>query len=66
VVAKLTDKKEPTPDELQQNLDRTRDQIRDQRQEEAFNLFAGTVMKDYQKRGRIRVNPKTVAPEQGE
>ena len=66
VVAKLTDKKEPTPDEIQKNLDRTRDQIRDQRQEEAFNLFAGTVMKDYQKRGRIRVNPKTASPEQGE
>ena len=66
VVAKLTDKKEPTPDEIQKNLDRTRDQIRDQRQEEAFNLFAGSVMKDYQKRGRIRVNPKSTTPEQGE
>lgn len=66
VVAKLVDKKEPTPDEIQKNLDRTRDQIRDQRQEEAFNLFAGTVMKDYQKHGRIRVNPKTPSPEQGE
>ncbi len=66
VVAKLIDKKEPTPDEIQKNLDRTRDQIREQRQEEAFNLFAGNLMKDYQKRGRIRVNPKTPAPEQGE
>lgn len=64
VVAKLTDKKEPTAAEIQQNLDRTRDQIRDQRQEEAFNLFAGTIMKDYQKRGRIRVNTKAPTPEQ--
>ena len=64
VVAKLIDKKEPTPAEIQQNLDRTRDQIRDQRQEEAFNLFAGNIMKDYQKHGRIRVNTKAPSPEQ--
>ena len=66
VVAKLLDKKEPTPDEIQKDFDRTRDQIRDQRQEQAFNLFASNVMADYRKHGRIRVNPKSIAPEQGE
>ncbi len=66
VVAKLVDKKEPTPAEIQKNLDRTRDSIREQRQEEAFNLFATNVMNDYKKRNLIRINPKSVTPEQGE
>ena len=66
VVAKLLDKKEPTPDEIQKNLDRTRDSILDQRQGEAFSLFAGNVMKDYQKKNLIRLNPKAVTPESGE
>jgi peptidyl-prolyl cis-trans isomerase D len=66
VVAKLVDKKEPTPQELQQNFDRTREQIQDQRQNEAFELFASSVMADYKKHGRIRVNPKSVTPDQGE
>ena len=66
VVAKLVDKKEPTPDEIQKNLDRTRDQIVDQRQEEAFNLFSNNVMAGYHKRNLIRINPKATTPESGE
>ena len=66
VVVKVVDKKEPTPDEIQKNLDRTRDSIVNQRQEEAFNLFAGNVMKDYQKHNLIRINPKAATPESGE
>jgi peptidyl-prolyl cis-trans isomerase D len=66
VVAKLLDKKEPTAQEIQQNFDRQRDQILNQRQEEAFNLFASNVMGNYKKRGLIRINPKSTAPEQGE
>jgi peptidyl-prolyl cis-trans isomerase D len=66
VVAKLVDKKAPTPDEIQKNLDRSREQILDQRQNEAFNLFAGNVMNNYRKRNLIRINPKAVTPESGE
>jgi peptidyl-prolyl cis-trans isomerase D len=66
VVAKLVDKKEPTAEEIQQNFDRQRDQIREQRQEEAFSLFASNVMANYKKHGLIRINPKSTAPEQGE
>ncbi len=66
VVAKLVDKKQPTPDEIQKNLDRTRDEMREQRAEQAFSLFASNVMEQYKKNGRIRINPKTPAPEQGE
>ncbi len=66
VVAKLVDKKEPTPQEIQQNFDPERDQILNKRQDEAFDLFASNVMADYKKHGRIRINPKSNAPEQGE
>jgi peptidyl-prolyl cis-trans isomerase D len=66
VVAKLVDKKEPTADEIQKNLDRAREQIVDQRGEEAFNLFAGNVMNNYKKHNLIRINPKSTTPESGE
>jgi peptidyl-prolyl cis-trans isomerase D len=66
VVAKLVDKQQPTDAEIQQNFDRTRDQLRDQRQNEAFQMFASNVVADYRKRNRVRVNPKAAAPEQGE
>jgi len=38
----------------------------DQRQEEAFGLFANNVMTDYKKHNLIRINPKSVTPESGE
>jgi peptidyl-prolyl cis-trans isomerase D len=66
VVAKLIDKKEPTPDEIQKNFDQAREQILDQKQNEAFELFSSNVMNDYKKHKLIRINPKSTAPEQGE
>ncbi len=66
VVAKVLDKKEPTPDEIQKNFDQTREQLLDQRQNEAFELFASNVMSDYKKHNRIRINAKANAPETGE
>ncbi len=66
VVAKLVDKKAPTSEELQRAFDQTRDQILDQRRNEAFEVFASTVMNDYKKHNRIRINPKAQAPETGE
>jgi peptidyl-prolyl cis-trans isomerase D len=66
VVARLVDKQEPTDAEIQQNFDRARDQIRDQRQNEAFQLFASNVVANYKKSNRVRINPKAAAPETGE
>ena len=39
VVAKITDKQEPSADEIAKNFDQTRDQLLDQRRGEAFNIF---------------------------
>jgi peptidyl-prolyl cis-trans isomerase D len=55
VVARLVDKKEPTPDEIAKNFDQTKDQLLSLRQNEAFNLFLSTIMSDYKKHNRIRI-----------
>jgi peptidyl-prolyl cis-trans isomerase D len=62
VVARLTDKQEPTPDEIAKNFDQTRDQLLQQRRSDAFNVFMGGVMADYKKHNRIRMNAKAQTP----
>ena len=66
VVAKIVDKQEPTPADIQKNFDQTRDRLLEQKRDEAFQLFASNVMDDYKKHNRVRINPKATAPEQGE
>jgi len=66
VVAKIVDKQEPTPQEIQQKFDETRQQILDQRQEEAFEIFANNIANDFKKHNLIRYNPKALTPEAGE
>jgi peptidyl-prolyl cis-trans isomerase D len=66
VVAKILEKQEPTADEIQKNLDQTRDQMLAEKREEAFQLFAANIAADYKKNNRIRVNPKANAPEPGQ
>ncbi len=66
VVAKLVDKQQPTDAEIQKNFDQQRDQILDQRRNEAFQLFASNVVNDYRKSNRVRINPKAQTPETGE
>ncbi|MGC1463431.1 MAG: peptidylprolyl isomerase [Terracidiphilus sp.] len=62
VVAKLTDKQEPTADEIAQNFDQTRDQLLQQRRGDAFNVFMSRVLDDYKKHNRIRLNTKAATP----
>lgn len=58
VVAKVLEKQEPSTDEIAKNLDQTRDQILDQRREEAFAVYVTSLQDKYQKSGRIRMNKK--------
>ena len=62
VVAKLTDKQEPSADEIAKNFDQTRDQLLEQRRSEAFNIFMSGVLDDYKKHNRIRMNAKAKTP----
>lgn len=62
VVAKVTDKQEPSADEIAKNFDQTRDELLQQRRSEAFNVFMGGVLDDYKKHNRIRLNAKPKTP----
>jgi len=66
VVAKLLLKQEPSPDEIAKNLDQTRDQLLDQKRQEAFGVFANTIISEYKKNNRVRVNAKQQAPIPGQ
>ena len=58
VVAKIVDKQEPSADDIAKNLDQMRDQMLDERRNDAFGVFAGNLMEDYKKHNRIRLNAK--------
>ena len=58
VVAKLVDKQEPTPEEIQKNFDQTSDQILDQRRSQAFSVFMSGLWNQYKKAGLIRITAK--------
>ncbi|MGB7548456.1 MAG: peptidylprolyl isomerase [Terracidiphilus sp.] len=62
VVAKLTDKQEPTADEIQKNFDQMRDQILGQRRNEAFEVFASNVINNYKKHNLVRIYAKPQTP----
>lgn len=66
VVAKLVDKQQPSDADIAKNLDQTRDQLRDQKQQEAFEIFANNVISEYRKNGRVRITAKTQSPLSGE
>ena len=59
VVVKLLDKQEPTADEVAKNFDQTRDQILNQRRNQAFQIFLSGVWNDYRKHKLISVNAKS-------
>jgi peptidyl-prolyl cis-trans isomerase D len=62
IVAKIVDKQAPSDAEIQKNSDKTREQLRDERQGQAFNVFLGTLMDDYKKNKLIRMNAKSAEP----
>jgi len=63
VVAKLLDKQEPGADEIAKSFDQTRDQILEQRRQDAFSVFLSGVMADYKKNKRIQMTAKAKGPE---
>jgi peptidyl-prolyl cis-trans isomerase D len=54
VVAKILNKQEPSADEIAKNIDKTRDELLDQRRGESFNVFLSSIMDDYKKHNRIQ------------
>jgi peptidyl-prolyl cis-trans isomerase D len=66
VVAKLEDKQQPNEADVAQNLDLTKDQLLDEKRQEAFQVFASNVISEYKKKNLVRVNAKSQGPVPGE
>ena len=62
IVAKIVDKQAPTDDEITKNSDATREQIKEERQGQAFQVFMSSLMDEYKKNKLIRVNAKNAEP----
>jgi peptidyl-prolyl cis-trans isomerase D len=62
IVARIVDKQAPTEDDIRKNSDATREQIKDERQSQAFSVFLSTLMDDYKKHKLIRLNAKESGP----
>jgi peptidyl-prolyl cis-trans isomerase D len=55
VVLTVTDKQEPTPDEVAKNFERTKDQLLDDERQEIFRVYLGTLADKYKNGGGIRL-----------
>lgn len=54
VVLTVLDKQEPTPEDVQKNFDKTREQLLAAQDDEIFRVYVGNLMEQYQKSGAIR------------
>jgi peptidyl-prolyl cis-trans isomerase D len=57
-VLQLTDKQEPSADEIAKNFDATKEKLLDQQRQEAFSVFVGSLMERYEKAGAITYTKK--------
>lgn len=64
VVLKILDKQAPTDAQIQQNMDSTRDQLVQQRRDQAFSVFVTSLEQHYMQRGLIRYNKKALSTPQ--
>ena len=65
VVLQITDKQEPSADEVAKNFASTREQMVNAQRDEFFQLYLGTLTQKYQKAGAIRLSKGTAAPPLG-
>lgn len=62
IVAKLTDKQEPTAAEIASNFETTREGLLNQRRQQMFEVFVTSLTARYQKEGRIRMSHQAQSP----
>ena len=62
VVLALTDKQQPTADEIAKNMDQTREQLLNEQRNQVFNVFVGTLTKKYQDGGGVRMTKEAQQP----
>ncbi len=62
VVLTLTDKQEPTPEDITKNFNATREKLLDQQREEIFRVYIGELSQKYEKGGAVKMSKKQPAP----
>jgi len=62
IVAKIVDKQEPSAEDIQKNLDATREQLKEEKQSQAFSVFMGGLMDQYKRDKLIRMVAKPSGP----
>jgi peptidyl-prolyl cis-trans isomerase D len=62
VVLAVTDKQEPSTDDIAKNFTQTRNQMLNQKREEVFEIYVGTLEGKYEKAGAIRQKVKPAQP----
>jgi peptidyl-prolyl cis-trans isomerase D len=61
VVLTVTDKQEPTDDDVAKNFEATKEEMLDERREEVFRIYLGTLQQKFEKAGAIRMKVKPTA-----
>jgi peptidyl-prolyl cis-trans isomerase D len=62
VLLQVTDKQEPTPDEIAKNFDVTREKLLSQQRQELFAVYAETLLAKYTKAGAIVASQRKAPP----
>jgi peptidyl-prolyl cis-trans isomerase D len=62
IVLDVTDKQEPTTEDIAKNFDQTREQLLNEQREEIFRVYVGTVTKKYEDAGAVRYSKKQSTP----
>jgi peptidyl-prolyl cis-trans isomerase D len=62
VVLTVTDKQEPSADDMAKNFDATREQLLNAQREQIFRVFLGTLSQQYQNGGGIKLAKEPAAP----
>jgi peptidyl-prolyl cis-trans isomerase D len=62
VVLSVTDKQEPSAEDIAKNFDATREQLLSDQREEIFRVYIGTLTDMYTKKGAIKYSQKQPAP----
>jgi peptidyl-prolyl cis-trans isomerase D len=62
IVLAVTDKQEPSPDDIAKNFNQTRNQMLNQKREEVFDIYVGTLQAKYEKAGAIRQKARPATP----
>jgi peptidyl-prolyl cis-trans isomerase D len=60
VVLEVTDKQQPSTDDIAKNFNQTRNQMLNTKREEVFELYVGSLQQRYEKAGAIRMKAKPV------